>query len=294
MYLSQVFSSKNKLVYSIVSVIMLLLLFMESFTNNAGENTDKVMKEMISQIGELPFYAFSLLSFGVFLSALFFIVKIVHEQTLTQFTTSRKKIDYKRILFSFLVYGGFLLGGFLLDMAINPQNYVWNFQPIKFLLLVIISLLLLPIQIGFEEYFFRGYFMQWLALLSKNKWLPLLLSSVVFGLAHSTNPEVLKMGYGMMFYYIGAGLFLGVISLMDDGLELSLGAHLSNNFLGAILLTSEHSVFRTPSLFKDISTPTMDYLQVFIIYIIYIMVIFIFAKKYKWAFWKEKLFGKVL
>ena len=72
MYISQVFSAKSKRVYAIVCAIVLLLLFQGAFQENNNE-TEKVMKEMISQIGELPTFALTLVSFAFFLFPLFFI-----------------------------------------------------------------------------------------------------------------------------------------------------------------------------------------------------------------------------
>ena len=257
MYISQVFSAKSKRVYAIVCAIVLLLLFQGAFQENNNE-TEIVMKEMISQIGELPTFALTLSSFAFFLFPLFFIVKVFHNQSITQFTTSRKKVDFKRISFSFLVYGGITAGVFFLEYFMNPSAYAWNFQPLQFFMLCIMALMLLPVQIGFEEYFFRGYFMQWLGLLSKNRWVPLFLSSILFGLAHFANPEVSKMGYKIMFFYIGMGFLLGIVTLMDDGLELALGIHFANNFFACILSTSDWSVFQTPSLFKELSAPSIE------------------------------------
>ena len=160
-------------------------------------------------------------------------------------------------------------------------------------MLCIMALMLLPVQIGFEEYFFRGYFMQWLGLLSKNRWVPLLLSSILFGLAHFANPEVSKMGYKIMFFYIGMGFLLGIVTLMDDGLELALGIHFANNFFACILSTSDWSVFQTPALFKELSAPGIEFYDIILMFSLYLLIIFIFAKKYKWVSWKEKLFSKI-
>ena len=100
MYISQVFSAKSKRVYAIVCAIVLLLLFQGAFQENNNE-TEKVMKEMISQIGELPTFALTLVSFAFFLFPLFFIVKVFHNQAITQFTTSRKKNRFQTNFFQF-------------------------------------------------------------------------------------------------------------------------------------------------------------------------------------------------
>ena len=292
MYISQVFSAKSKRVYAIVCAIVLLLLFQGAFQENNNE-TEIMMKEMINQIGELPTFALTLVSFAFFLFPLFFIVKVFHNQSITQFTTSRKKIDFRRISFSFLVYGGIVTAFFFLEYFMNPSDFAWNFQPHRFFVLCLLALFLFPIQIGFEEYFFRGYFMQWLGFLSRNRWVPLFLSSILFGLAHSANPEVAEMGWGIMVFYIGMGFLLGIVTLMDDGLELALGIHFANNFFACILSSSEWSSLQTPALFKEISAPSFGFFTILIEMSLYLLTILILAKKYKWTNWKEKLFGRI-
>jgi hypothetical protein len=245
------------------------------------------------EIGQLPFYAVNLSADIFFLGFLFFIIYIVHQQSITKFTTSRRKIDFQRIFFAILVFGGLIIASIFIQYFIYPEDFVWNFKPTQFLILCAISILLLPFQTSFEEYLFRGYMMQWLGILSKNKWLPLFMTSILFGLAHAGNPEVNELGYGALFFYISAGFLFGIIALMDDGLELAIGMHFVNNLLAATFVTSKHSVFQVPSLFLDISTPEITFSSIIIELIINLTAIFIFAKKYQWTNWKDKLFGKI-
>jgi hypothetical protein len=135
--------------------------------------------------------------------------------------------------------------------------------------------------------------MQGFANLSKNRWFPLLMTSLIFGSLHVFNPEVLKMGYVIMIYYIGTGLFLGVLTLMDEGMELSLGFHAANNLIGALLVTSDWSVFQTHSIFKDMSEPSAGFDVILPIVVIYPILLLIFSKKYGWKNWKEKLTGNI-
>lgn len=153
----------------------------------------------------------------------------------------------------------------------------------------------MPLQTSFEEYLFRGYLLQGIGVLVKNRWFPLLLTSVVFGLLHISNPEVDKIGKVIMIYYIGTGLFLGIITIMDEGLELALGFHAANNLFTALLVTADWTAFQTHSIFKDMSDPSKaGFLEIFLpVFIVFPILIFIFAKKYKWTNWKEKLFGRV-
>jgi hypothetical protein len=168
-----------------------------------------------------------------------------------------------------------------------------NFKPVPFLILFVVGVLLIPIQTSTEEYVFRGYLMQGFANLVKNKWFPLLMTSIIFGAVHFGNPEVSKLGNIIFVYYIGTGLFLGVLTLMDEGMELALGFHAANNLVGALLVTSDWSAFQTHSILKNIAEPTAGLEVILPVLVIYPLLLFIFSKKYQWTEWREKLTGKI-
>lgn len=236
-----------------------------------------------------------LLSFAAGLAGVFLVVRTLHKQTITSLTTARKKIDWGRILFAFLLWGILSSSFVLADYYMNPENYQWNFKMIPFLILLLISVVFIPLQTSFEEYLFRGYLMQGIGVISKTRWLPLAITSLIFGLLHIANPEVEKMGYIIMIYYIGTGLFLGIMTLMDDGMELALGFHAANNLFTALLVTADWTAFQTHSVLKDISNPTAaGFFDVFLpVFVLFPILLFIFSKKYRWTNWKDKLFGPV-
>lgn len=236
-----------------------------------------------------------LLSFAAGLVGVFFVVRTLHKQTITSLTTARQKIDWGRILFAFLLWGILSSSFVIADYYMNPENYQWNFKMAPFLILLLISVVFIPLQTSFEEYLFRGYLMQGIGVISKTRWLPLAITSLIFGLLHIANPEVEKMGYIIMIYYIGTGLFLGIMTLMDDGMELALGFHAANNLFTALLVTADWTAFQTHSILKDISNPTAaGFFDVFLpVFVLFPILLFIFSKKYRWTNWKDKLFGHV-
>ena len=237
----------------------------------------------------------NLLPFAFLLALLFVLVKFLHERSLLSLTTVRKRIDFKRIFTSFSLIVSFTLITFFISYSIDSSEIVFQFKPVKFLILFVISCLLFPFQIGFEEYVFRGFLMQQIGVALKNKWMPLIITSVFFGLAHSANPEVAELGYITMVFYIGTGLLLGIMTLMDDGLELALGFHLGNNLMAALLVTSDWSALQTDAVFKytsDQATQSLAEILVPIL-VLYPLFLLIFAKLYKWTNWKERLFGRV-
>lgn len=236
-----------------------------------------------------------LLPFAGGLIALLLAVKYLHKQSLTQLTTSREKIDWKRFWYVFIFWGILSSGLVLMDYYMNPDHYLVNFNLKPFIILCVIAILLVPLQTSFEEYLFRGYLMQGLGVLTKRRWVPLLVTSLVFGALHIANPEVEKLGNIIMVYYIGTGLFLGIMTLMDEGMELSLGFHAANNLFTALLVTADWTAFQTHSILKDMSEPTeAGFTDIFMpVFVMFPILLFIFSKKYKWTNWKEKLFGRV-
>lgn len=238
---------------------------------------------------------FMLLPFLGGLILLFITVKFIHKQSIISLTTSRKSIDWSRIWFSFFLWGivsSVMIGlGYLLE----PENFEINFKLVPFLILVVIAILLIPIQTSFEEYLFRGYLMQGIGVITKYRWIPLLITSLVFGLMHISNPEVDKLGPVVMIYYIGTGLFLGVVTLMDEGMELALGFHAANNLFTALLVTADWTAFQTHSVLKDLSDPQNAGLTDIIIpvFVIFPILLYVFSKKYNWTSWRDRLIGSV-
>ncbi len=234
-----------------------------------------------------------LLSFAVGLLAVYLVVRYFHKQPFVELTTSRKKTDWGRVFFGFGLISITTLVVTGLDYYSNPDDYVLQFDLVPFVILAVVAVIMIPLQTSFEEYLFRGYLMQGIGVLAKNKWLPLVITSVVFGGLHLANPEVDKFGNIIMVYYIGTGFFLGIMTLMDEGMELALGFHAGNNLIAALLVTADWTVFKTNSVLKDISEPSAGFDVIAPVLILYPIFLIIMAYRYKWKDWGGKLFGKV-
>ena len=260
----------------------------DSFTE-AGEESFYPLFE-----GESNLYLIlALCTFLGGLLGLIIVIKYIHNQQFTKLITARKKIDWSRVFFAFSIWALFSIVTTVLAFYLTPEDLVWNFNLMPFLGLLAITLILLPLQTSFEEFLFRGYLMQGIGVAAGNKWVPLIITSFIFGLMHALNPEIEKLGYSILSVYIGLGFFLGIITLMDDGMELALGFHAANNMLIALLVTSDWGALQTNAIFRDVSEPSAIG-QIVPIFIVLPILIFIFAKKYKWSHWKEKLTGSVI
>lgn len=234
-----------------------------------------------------------LLSFVVPLIVFYFVLKSMHKKKFLWIVTSRKKIDWKRFFFGVLIWGIVTAGVIGYDIMSSPENYVWNFKPIPFITLCFVAILFIPLQTSLEELLFRGYYMQALGMWAKNKWFPLIIMSLVFGLLHIFNPEIGKLGYIILIFYIGTGLFFGIVTLMDEGIELAMGMHAINNLLAALFVTTDWTVLQTDAIYVDISDPKVTFETFIPLLIIYPIVFFVLSKKYGWTNWKDKLFGKI-
>ncbi|HNP68833.1 MAG TPA: CPBP family intramembrane metalloprotease [Aequorivita sp.] len=234
-----------------------------------------------------------LLSFAIGLLGVYLVVKFLHKQPFVALTTSRKKTDWGRVFFGFALIAITTIVVTSLDFYNNPENYVLQFDLVPFIILAVIAVIMIPLQTSFEEYLFRGYLMQGIGVLTKNRWLPLIVTSVIFGALHMANPEVDKLGNIIMIYYIGTGFFLGIMTLMDEGMELALGFHAGNNLIAALLVTADWTVFKTNSVLKDISEPSAGFDVIAPVLILYPIFLLIMAWRYKWTDWSGKLFGKV-
>ena len=279
--------------WQIVGMIPLLVFLGVEMVNGAALTTD--ISAMVELLGNNLFLFLMLISFAVGLVGVIMSSKYLHKQSFTHLTTARKKIDWSRFWFIFIVWGIFSVGSTILSYYFSPDDYVYALNVKPFVILCAIVVVLIPLQTSFEEYLFRGYLMQGLAVTFKNRWLPLIITSVGFGLLHGLNPEVDKLGPIMMVFYIGTGLVLGIMTLMDDGLELALGFHAANNMFTALLVTSDWSALQTDALLTYTADPQKMAISEIVapVLIVYPILLLVLSKKYGWTNWKDKLFGNV-
>lgn len=228
------------------------------------------------------------LMMGMFVFTLLFLwlaLKFVQKKPLSSIITGYENIRWKRYFFSFGVWGILIIILTIVSYVISPQDIEVRFNAGPFFILLIVSVLLIPIQTATEELIFRGYLMQGFGLAFKNGIVPLIITSVLFGLMHAQNPEAQAHGLLIMMpYYIFFGAFLGILTLLDEGAELAMGIHCANNLFSSLLVCSKNSVLQTDAIFYSTSeNPGGE----FIIWVIMASIcFFILFKKYKLSNWK--------
>jgi membrane protease YdiL (CAAX protease family) len=246
----------------------------------------------------IPLAATLMIYFITVLFFAFFLSKIQTKSIRSVFT-GYDRIRWKKFWFSFGIWSLLLVLSFILEYLINPARYSSISEitsqvsktgglvqtPTSYLVGLLITFLLLvvflPFQTGFEELFFRGYIVQGISPATGGGFIPLIISSLLFGGAHMMNPEVDAYGIPVMLtYYSVFGFFMGAVALLDEGLELAWGIHLANNLISSLLVTSGSSVIKTYALFEE-KTSNLYY-EMASWAICALITFFIFKKKYRW------------
>ena len=202
----------------------------------------------------------SALALLVSFAGLFFgvpiVVRLLHKRPWRTVITPYRQLNFRQILRGAWYW-------FVPMMVLNLLVSLLDSDGIKmttdiggWLRLVVVVLALVWMQTTAEELYFRGYLMQWVSLLSRNKWGIAVASGLLFTVPHLANPEVTSQGgldaLVMSSIYFTTGFGLGWVSAVSGTIELAIGAHWINNVMSFLLVSPEESV-ATGALFSDSS-----------------------------------------
>lgn len=247
------------------------------------------MEGVREQFSTNEFFVINLVPFVIGFLMLVWSSKVLLRERFQFLISVRPQFSMKRFLVGLGTWLGISLLLFGIDYFRYPAIYQWNANGNETLILLGITLFIVPLQTGFEELLFRGVLFK---LLGKTR-LPglvlVLINAILFASLHLANPEVQALGCIAIVYYVFSGVFLALITLMDDGLELSWGFHFANNVFGVFFLTNDWQAFQTDALFKDISQPDFSWSMLINLFVWYPLFILLFAKIYKWKHWKQRL-----
>ena len=69
-----------------------------------------------------------LIPFAVGFLGLWLVVVKLHERSLVSITTARPKVDWSRVVFTFLLWSVITSALLGLDFFLNPESFCWNFD----------------------------------------------------------------------------------------------------------------------------------------------------------------------
>ncbi len=216
------------------------------------------------------------------LLAFIILINPLHNRTLKVTINGTGNIRWSRFFSSAFIWLILSVLYLFLYLRFDPANFHINNSGTSLIFLSVVSILFIPFQATFEEILFRGYLMQGFASVVRNRWFPLIMTSILFGLMHAFNPEVNEFGFlTMMPQYVGFGLIFGIITILDDGIEAAMGAHTANNIFLCIMVTNESSALQTTALYEQYRIhPWVEFAALILTGIIFILVL---KKIFRWG-----------
>ncbi len=222
-----------------------------------------------------------IIPFIIGLLTFYLLIKPLNGRSFLTVINGGGSIRWGRFFYSALIWT-LLMGVYLfISVKADPDNFTLNNISGSLIPLALIAIFLVPFQTTFEEVLFRGYLMQGVGVWSRNKWVALITTSVLFGLMHSMNPEIKEFGFfTMMPQYITFGFVFGLLVVLDNGIELAMGAHAANNAFLSLFVTQRSSTLQTPAIFEQHNVyPWTEFL---VLAIASVLLVLILQNKYKW------------
>ena len=230
--------------------VLIFIVFQHLFTG--GNGSERVVYFIII------FFSFSI-------SAIFLLLllEVLHKRNIMSLVNTVEKYDafgrtktwierirWSRFFKGFLIWSIFLIIIETVAYLLDPVGFTLNYDLGNFFVLFILFLIAIPIQVSFEELFFRGYLNQGLSLKIKNPIIIIAISSLIFGFAHFFNADNLFSQILYVYFAFMVGFIWSIMTLLDNGIEWSTGAHLANNFFAFVIIGGEGSIDNFGTLFS--------------------------------------------
>ena len=236
-------------------------------------------------------FVLMLFPFLLGLITIIWLIKPLHNRNFNTVVNGGRKVRWGRMMVSALVWLLISALWFFYSVRSDPGNFILSNTTNTLLILALLAVVLIPIQAAFEEILFRGYLMQGLAVLARNRWVPIVVTSILFGLMHSLNPEVQEFGFlTMMPQYIFFGLVFAVLTMLDDGIEIAIGAHAANNAFLSVFLTHKDSALQTDAMYEQVEIyPWSEFAGFVVMSVIFVAIMAIIFR------WKDirKLYARI-
>lgn len=247
----------------VVSVIISILLF-SLITTSPDINSNP-----------LSLYLLVFLQFTLQIILFYISVKFIHKKNLMSLVNTLKgkdigekpiswikRIRWNRFLKGILIWFVFIFVSQLITYIIVPDSYSFNFNIENLAIITLLFIGIFTIQVTFEELFFRGYIPQAISLKIKSPIVIILISSLIFCIGHLLNGGndlvLVLLNVFTLFLY---GIMWNIFTLVENGLELAIGAHLANNFFGIVI--------------SPLINNSSNYMTMIIVYIVVFLIFFI-------------------
>lgn len=171
-----------------------------------------------------------LIGFGAGLLALFLYRQKVQNGAILSVLSGASFYRYRLSLVGMALSIIILVGGTLFfeqDYITGTKTRITSLGFDKYLILVLAYSIAFMVQSTFEEVYFRGFFTQLLRRIKIPMIVIIFITSAIFGFAHYSS----KMPFGVLFAAFIMGLSFAIAAWRTNGIEISIGAHITNNII---------------------------------------------------------------
>ncbi len=204
---------------------------------------------VVSGIDPLWSYVAINLSLVMLLVGVCVMAPLMHGRSVRTLITTRRRISLRRFGQGFGLFFVLVALDAFVEWRLNPSDFAANFDSTRFFILLPLAIVLTPLQVAAEELMFRGYLIQMLGRILKSPVAAAVGAAVLFAVPHFFNPEMESGAVAMALNYVIMGLFMGLLVLRDDRIELAVGVHAGSNFFLAVFMTYPDAALTTPALF---------------------------------------------
>ena len=231
-----------------VFFLMIFIVFQHIFIGSF--DLDSVLYAVENYDSNIVTYFIAILfSFSMYAFFLAIFLEIIHKRKVMSLVNTVEKYDvygrmrtwierirWNRFFKGFLIWSLFIIIIEIIAFILYPQDFIFSLNLENFVFLLILFLIAIPIQVTYEELFFRGYLNQGLSLKIKNPFVIITISSLIFGFAHwfNGNDELSIMLHVSSAFIVG--IIWSIATLLDNGIEWATGAHLANNFFAFVIV----------------------------------------------------------
>ncbi|WP_017930769.1 CPBP family intramembrane glutamic endopeptidase [Robiginitomaculum antarcticum] len=255
----------RKVLHIVGGIIAALVAIVGIFSVVAGSGDGAESQDILSAaISSSPFfYSLLLISFIPMILGVFAAVKFVHRRPIKSLLTAHTHFRWGRLFQTMLVFWVIAAALGFATHFLGLSDYEYVFDPSRFAIYALISLLFIPLQSAAEEILLRGYLNQGLGKYIKNPWIVFVITSAGFMALHLGNPEAAKGAENGTFVltmgsYFAFGMIACILTYMDGGLESAIGMHVANNLFASTMMGYDDSVLPTPTVFNTTLDPSKD------------------------------------
>ncbi len=225
---------------------------------------------------------YNLTTFVISLIAFLINFKAIHNGKIWHLINTTSHFRANRIGFTFTIYCILFVISIISSILDPDTKFVLCLR--DFIPYFFTCAFLLIFQTLFEEIIVRSYFFQFCGLYCKKRWIIVTLSSILFAYLHIENTPVQNNITYLIVYFV-SGMVWGIITILDNGIELSWSCHFFNNIIACSLLSDPTSDFsNVPTIFRcDTTNENQIIIGIIVSCIIDFGILLACCKKYNWT-----------